>query len=508
MKTSDYQFTPVRAGLITRLGRRLFCWQTVRRILVCFAVLATLLAALYAFENWRGKRAWENARCELEAKGEVLDWSAYIPPPVPDDQNMFKAPKMQEWFVKNPGPRYISTNLSLSSRLTNSATGSVGTANNVITNAMAAREYLAWSDGLTNEFNLIREALKRPYAIMDGDYQQPFEMPIPNFVTMRNLAQTLAQRAYCYLLLARPEEALRELTLIHDLRHLLEARPTGKPMTLVSAMINVAVTGLYVNQIAEGLRLQAWGETQLLTLQRQLEGIDLIAPVRMALKCEPAAVCHMMEAVSFSKLLSMGMVVSGTPRPKSLTDRLWDWVRGLKLRAFDLMPRGWIDQNMAVFFTLSQKPLDGFSVEGQLIEPVRVKKALKEFEAAMSRRSLFNLVANVAIPHSGKAIQTCARNQTLANQGAIACALERYRIANGNYPETLDVLVPQFIEKLPHDIVGGQPLKYQRTTDGKFLLYSIGWNETDDGGQVMRDKKGEVNVSSLDGDWVWPMTSR
>ena len=51
-------------------------------------------------ENWRGKRAWEKCRRELEAKGEVLDWNAYIPAPVPDEQNIFKAPKMAEWFVK------------------------------------------------------------------------------------------------------------------------------------------------------------------------------------------------------------------------------------------------------------------------------------------------------------------------------------------------------------------------------------------------------------------------
>jgi hypothetical protein len=47
---------------------------------------------------------------------------------------------------------------------------------------------------------------------------------------------------------------------------------------------------------------------------------------------------------------------------------------------------------------------------------------------------------------------------------------------------------------LPHDIIGGQPLKYQQT-DGQFLLYSVGWNETDDGGQF--------NHSYDQADWVW-----
>ena len=70
----------------------------------------------------------------------------------------------------------------------------------------------------------------------------------------------------------------------------------------------------------------------------------------------------------------------------------------------------------------------------------------------------------------------------MVNETLIACALEHSRFLHGQYPETLDALVPQFIEKIPHDIINGQSLHYRRTADGKFLLYSIGWNQTDDGG--------------------------
>ena len=55
--------------------------------------------------------------------------------------------------------------------------------------------------------------------------------------------------------------------------------------------------------------------------------------------------------------------------------------------------------------------------------------------------------------------------------------------------------VYQFIAKLPHDIIGGQPLKYRRTADGQFVLYSIGWNEKDDG--------GVPGKTDTEGDWVW-----
>ena len=49
-------------------------------------------------------------------------------------------------------------------------------------------------DELIPQFALIREALKRPYARMEGDYTQPFSMPIPKFIALRNLAQELADR--------------------------------------------------------------------------------------------------------------------------------------------------------------------------------------------------------------------------------------------------------------------------------------------------------------------------
>ena len=97
--------------------------------------------------------------------------------------------------------------------------------------------------------------------------------------------------------------------------------------------------------------------------------------------------------------------------------------------------------------------------------------------------SPYSYLAGKAVPNFMKATQTLARNQTLANEAYIACALERHRFAHGQYPETLDALVPQFAGKLPHDLIGGQPLHYRRTDDGNFLLYSIGWNEKDDGGR-------------------------
>jgi hypothetical protein len=85
--------------LLWKFIRSLRSWRNLRRTLVGLGAFATLIALFYTVEDVRGKRAWTKCKHELEAKGMVLDWNAYIPPPVPDDQNIFKAPRMQEWFV-------------------------------------------------------------------------------------------------------------------------------------------------------------------------------------------------------------------------------------------------------------------------------------------------------------------------------------------------------------------------------------------------------------------------
>ncbi len=102
------------------------------------------------------------------------------------------------------------------------------------------------------------------------------------------------------------------------------------------------------------------------------------------------------------------------------------------------------------------------------------------------------------IPNFLKAIQTTARNQGLVNEARIACALERYKLSRGQYPDALDALTPQFIETIPHDVIKGGQLKYHHGDTG-FLLYSLGWNETDEGGKVVKNGN---NPDPAQGDWA------
>jgi type II secretory pathway pseudopilin PulG len=107
-------------------------------------------------------------------------------------------------------------------------------------------------------------------------------------------------------------------------------------------------------------------------------------------------------------------------------------------------------------------------------------------------------MATLLLPALGRVSLKATTAQTAADQAALACALERYRLANGRFPEDLNALVPRFTSQLPHDALTGEPYKYRRAEDGRFALYSVGWNEKDDGGVP-----GKVLFDDKQGDWVW-----
>ena len=694
-------------------GMALTSKPNARRAVIIFGGLtllgALLIALFYAEEDWRGKRAWEKCKRELEAKGEVLDWNAYIPPLVPDDQNIFKAPKMAKWFVKpKPGSqatndlaarlsfgefsrrfpnassatiaeltvmassnytiaasniadiklRYSSygsafflqedvietnagannfniprvdfalvpldfaiTNLAYHAGITyvldsnvvselpllatatarwegitarqallallnhyglqlidHSTNGiaritrkdaseshifipseiqrpllelldqSVGTnalgsqgpvlltgpaarirpvrilcrseglppdtelvklftelfpngsaklgspriwvessgtnAVRVMVDAVTASDYLAWSDQFEPDFNLVREVLKRPFARMDGDYSQWFTMPIPDYVSVRAVVQTLAQRAQCYLLLGQPEKALPELTFLNDSRRLLESAPTGKPMTLVATMIDAAVVDLYADTITEGMRLGAWHEPQLIELQQQRDELKL-SLIAESFRAERAGMCSY-----FEQLLSHDTGV-------------WEFVKSESHLA---MPRGWLYLNLITIAKFHQDVLDVIDVKQNTVLSHKVDEITEGFDARTKHFRPNTYVAAIVIPNYTRAIVTFAHSQTLANEAQVVCALERYRLAHNQYPESLEALIPLFMEKLPRDVIDGEPLHYRRQANGTFLLYSVGWNETDDGGQVALKKDGSEDREK--GDWVWKNPAR
>lgn len=474
METNSPSSTATKSRFITRLYRWIFSWRTARRAFIGFTIFSTLAVGFHVEENWRGKRVWKNLKRDLVAKGKLVDWRELVPQPVPDAQNVFKAPKMAEWFIRPIG---ASTRTELSQRLTNENTTAV------ITSREAAIAYLKWADQLAVDFEFIREGLRRPQVQIDWNYQDPFSMSRVDFITLRNVAQVLAQKARCHLLLDQPDAALQSLTLMNDSRRLLDSRP----LTLVAVMINAAISGLYLEVVADGLNGEKWTKRECAALQSQISQVHQLALLPEAIRTELSGNIQMFETVT---------------ETDSVNPICENWLR-LDKFSEALIPRGWGYLNLATLAKFQVRAMYSFAGGNQLINPTVQDELARDIENAGLHPWPDKYLAAIAVPIYSRACRTVARIQTKASQALVVIALQSFHVAHGEYPRTLAALVPQFIEKLPSDLIGSEPLKYQRTEDGRFLLYSIGWNKKDDDGKVSRDNDGKVNPYAPDGDWVW-----
>jgi hypothetical protein len=97
-----------------------------------------------------------------------------------------------------------------------------------------------------------------------------------------------------------------------------------------------------------------------------------------------------------------------------------------------------------------------------------------------------NVLMGLMLPASGKVMSAADRAEQTQKNLQIAFALAAYRKDNGQYPTKLDELAPKYLAAVPLDVFGGKPLVYK--LDGKgYLLYSVGQNEKDEGGQSYDD---------------------
>ncbi len=70
---------------------------------------------------------------------------------------------------------------------------------------------------------------------------------------------------------------------------------------------------------------------------------------------------------------------------------------------------------------------------------------------------------------------------------AVALALERYRLAHGSWPSSLDELKPTYLTSIPVGQFDGNPLSYKRVKDG-VVIYAVGADRVDRGGSFTRNR--------------------
>jgi hypothetical protein len=88
------------------------------------------------------------------------------------------------------------------------------------------------------------------------------------------------------------------------------------------------------------------------------------------------------------------------------------------------------------------------------------------------------LVNIIGISFNDVTIKACNENLNISALQALM-AIRAYKIQSGDYPLTLESLVPRYLSEIPKDPYNDQALKYLKD---KKIIYSVGSDKKDDGG--------------------------
>ena len=547
--------------------RWLFCWSNLKRTFFATACLITLIALFYAEEDWRGWHAWNQFKHEWEAKGEKFNLADFVPPPVPDEQNFALAPIWVEHIKATLGPKRAHqwygdkfpdngrTNFTErllleiwhhSSPPAEPETGDWRTAERVDLKAWQVY-FRVPNDGIimpgmnrpipmqvTNEFPVMPQpqspaqdvllALSKHDAAIEDlrqasrllgsrfpleyDSENPASILLPHLAALKRGSIFLKLHAIAALENNQSEKAFDDVKLSLRLTDSVRTEPI-----LISHLVRLAMLQLTLQPVYEGLADHRWSNAQLIALDAELAKLDFLADYEFCQRSELAFIAKDLEyrrRTRDPEYLLYADYGNGNSRNQL------SFKEELRVFAFRHCPGGWFYQNLVRYgrFAL-ENYLPILDASHQLAFPASAKRANDAARKEVAHLTPYNFMEqDILYPifdlrsPDGLA-EKFVSGQTSVNLGRTAIALERYRLAHGEFPESLDALAPQFIAQVSHDVIGGQPLKYRRTADGQFVLYSIGWNERDDGGVVVNQKSRDPrdeSSSKVDislSDWVW-----
>jgi hypothetical protein len=109
------------------------------------------------------------------------------------------------------------------------------------------------------------------------------------------------------------------------------------------------------------------------------------------------------------------------------------------------------------------------------------EEALREEIDRLPRQS--SVLTRAMLPATEKVGVACRRKLALVRCLKAALALERRRRESGAWVGKLEELVPKVLRSVPTDPFDGKPLRY-RVVPGGAVVYSVGPDGTDDGGDV------------------------
>ncbi len=506
------------------------------RWLLWLLVVAPLIGLVA--ERWRGQWSLSSWKHDMATQGETFD-AAQLWPPVTAESVEF-ANAFSEVSKKFPA-RLQTYAAHMSAMIPNESgtarRGSQQTCPPFSRQNQTGNQTNSWQelDDLLQQsqpaLRQLRELLKHPPTgihyevakLLDGD-------ALPSFVGQRHAAQTLHASALNNLHNRHLEDTTQDLLALLALGKLNEQDPG-----LVSFMIRMAILGLSVNVCWDALQAEGWTEIQLAALQSHcLEITNVLSQLPRALEAERIARIHALtrfRSHSYQAWVTRHEeVYAGFGMKPSLADAALS-VRVRRQWFFHpLWSFAWADQEELKYLQDLQTEVTALratvSHPSYLWLQAQVAANRQNYRAPVAawrfygRLPLVDRFAEVIgpsrVPESAypypdfsRAWFTTLQNLTRHELVITAVALKRYQLQHGKSPSDLAALVPNFLPALPRDLMDGQPLRYRLNSDGAFVLYSVGENLRDDGGDFGFDfsKDSARKPLTWSGrDWVWPQS--
>jgi|GEM_PF-762271 len=506
---------------------------------VLILIVLLSVVAIIGGLRWSGEREWQQAQAELLAKGEKLTLEELLPPAPPDNENFFADPlwaeytdmipamrelgvnrwqtrvpiekrQLEQWgylpltpeererehqlFPHDKNPLPASVTADLSKQLHTAIPNELGYTNR-------RGEILALGKVLRVEKDpqkqkdeaallldllapaqpvLIRitELSKRSGASFPFRFDLQVAMPLPQIQPILTLQQILLSRVSPELILGKNSEAASDTLTLLRLTFIEQNEPF-----LISFLVRLSSVSLALEAVNKGVSRHAWTDAELRHFEEQLSLIDLQNASLFALRGERAFFNRLTPSQVYQEL-------------SSYADKL---VCPKMVKAYAFLYSAFIQKDKAYQGLLVQKYLEdllssipsGWNSSSQSID-----REIVELRKKPVRRLIYGLgiLPDPASYISVGALKA-ARIQTQVNQTLIACALERYRLAKGSYPPSLDAMVPEYLTTVPKEPTTGHPMQYRLLADGKFLLWAPDWN--------LKSLNGKPGEYSGDGDIVW-----
>jgi hypothetical protein len=343
------------------------------------------------------------------------------------------------------------------------------------------------------------------------DYSQPNLNEYTFLGPVKQSVIRFTSRAILALHQGRMPDAFYDLMSCLAASQLIAKDPLMIDQEIRFSSMSFAITACW-----EALQAGGWTDDQLAKLQHQWDHADILGAAGSSLALERARAPIEFQMARASRQ-GLDNMLAGNSGIKNNADIWNDFLLHARTVPGELLtayPRFW-GWRWIWSYRDEQRYLEFMQTMIEATRDAQQRRSLLSFlkdrDAAATIHPPNPKYFEVAESMSGGTeifVGRALRAQTLANMVTAAIALERFRLAHHTYPEALAGLAPEFVQALPVDCMDGHALRYRLNPDGTYLLYSVGDDGVDNGGDPTPEKgKGPGYFNGRDMVWPRPATA-